>query len=163
MSDAELDEDGLPRSIVGEWALEKHERLQKYVDITRPTRRKYTVRSPSRRYLGGSAYIDLFCGYGRSRIRNTKRIIDGSPVVAIKSALAGSVPYSEIHLADTNGLVCDAAIKRLEAIGAHATRDFSGGRCTRDCFKIERQRFALRFYRSVQFGRSYLRDHKVVV
>jgi three-Cys-motif partner protein len=121
MADTELDEDGMPRSIVGEWALEKHERLQKYVDITRATRRKYTIPTPARRYLGGAAYIDLFCGPGRSRIRDTTRTIDGSPVVAVKSALLGSVPYSEVYVADTNKQFCDAALERIAAIGARAT------------------------------------------
>ena len=33
MPDWEPDEDGLPRSVVGEWALEKHERLRRYIEI----------------------------------------------------------------------------------------------------------------------------------
>jgi hypothetical protein len=36
-----LDDDGLPLDDVGPWAKEKHERLRKYIDISRATRRKY--------------------------------------------------------------------------------------------------------------------------
>jgi len=43
-------EDGLRRAIVGDWAPEKHLRLQKYVDITRAVRRKFG---------GNATYIDL--------------------------------------------------------------------------------------------------------
>src|SRR5437867_11925476 len=108
MPDYEIDEDGLPRSIVGEWALEKHERLHKYVDITRAARRKFTVQTSPRRYLGGAAYIDLFAGPGRARTRGSARLIDGSPVVAAKSALASTVPFSEMHLADSDEQLCGA-------------------------------------------------------
>lgn len=70
---------GLPRAIVGEWAQEKHERLTKYVDISRHAGKKYIgPRKP------GAGYIDLFSGPGESRIRDTETIIDGSPVAAFK-------------------------------------------------------------------------------
>lgn len=118
MPEYELDEDGLPRSIVGEWALEKHQRLQKYVDITRATRRKFTIQTSLRKYVGGAAYIDLFAGPGRARIRDTTRIIDGSPVLAAKAALASTVPFSEIHLADADERFCAAAVKRVQAAGS---------------------------------------------
>ena len=38
-----LDNDGLPLDEVGPWSKEKHERLRKYVDITRATRRKWVT------------------------------------------------------------------------------------------------------------------------
>lgn len=50
-------EDGLPRSIVGEWSLKKHHLLCRYVDTCRATRRKWLDREP--------AFLDLFCGPGR--------------------------------------------------------------------------------------------------
>src|ERR1051326_4946978 len=109
MAECELDEDGLPRSVVGEWALEKHERLGKYVDITRPPRRKFTTRTSSRKYIGGAAYIDLFAGPGRARIRDSARVIDGSPIIAAKAALASTVPFSEMHVADSDRRICAAA------------------------------------------------------
>jgi three-Cys-motif partner protein len=114
-------EDGLPvAEDVGEWALEKHERLRKYVDISRAVRRMYTVKPKRGEYLGGATYIDLFCGPGRARLRRSGPIIDGSPLVAYKSAVLGGYPFSEIHVADIDGSSCDAAVKRITAIGGHA-------------------------------------------
>ncbi|HSC19596.1 MAG TPA: three-Cys-motif partner protein TcmP [Rhizomicrobium sp.] len=121
MPEYEVDEDGLPRSVVGEWALEKHERLRKYVDITRATRRKYTVQTSSRKYLGGAAYIDLFAGPGRARVRESPRVIDGSPVIAAKAAIASTVPFTEMHVADADQRFCDAAVQRVQTAGGVAT------------------------------------------
>ena len=98
-----LDDDGLPLDEVGPWAKEKHERLRKYVDITRATRRKWVYGS------GGATYIDLYCGTGRAIIRGTREKIDGSPLVAFKSARDGGIPFSEIHIADSSEESCRAA------------------------------------------------------
>jgi three-Cys-motif partner protein len=107
-----LDDDGLPLDEVGPWAKEKHERLRKYVDITRAVRRKFVERS------GGATYIDLYCGTGRSVIRDTQEKIDGSPLVAFKCARDGRVPFSEVHTADVSEETCRAAEALLRAAGA---------------------------------------------
>ena len=114
--------DRLPISEVGEWALEKHERLRKYVDISRQARRKYIdpSRSKLRGAVGGATYIDLFCGPGRCRVRETGEIIDGSPLVAYKAAVAGKVQFTEIHLADLNADFSAAAASRVNALSGHA-------------------------------------------
>jgi three-Cys-motif partner protein len=98
-----LDDDGLPLDEVGVWAKEKHERLHKYVDISRGPRRKW-IQGP-----GGATFIDLYCGTGRAIIRETNEIIDGSPLVAFKSGRGGGVPFSEIHIADASEEKCRAA------------------------------------------------------
>ncbi len=114
-------EDGLPiAEDVGEWASEKHERLRKYIDITRETRRKYTDPSRPAKYRGGATYIDLFCGPGRAKVRDTDEIIDGSPVVAWKASVDGKVPFSEMHIADLNPAFSDAAVKRIVRLGGPA-------------------------------------------
>jgi three-Cys-motif partner protein len=107
-----LDDDGLPLDEVGAWAKEKHTRLRKYVDISSATRRKWT-QGP-----GGATYIDLFCGSGRSIIRDTQEKIDGSPLVAFKCAGEGNVQFSEIHIADVSEESCRAAESRLRGVGA---------------------------------------------
>ena len=54
-----LPDDGLPiADDVGEWALEKHEPLRKYIDITRAVRRKYTEKLRADEFKGGATYID---------------------------------------------------------------------------------------------------------
>jgi three-Cys-motif partner protein len=107
-----LDDDGLPLDEVGPWAKEKHERLRKYVDITRAVRKKFVERS------GGATYIDLYGGSGRALVRDTQERIDGSPLVAFKCAWDGKVQFSEIHIADASEDSCRAAERRLRAIGA---------------------------------------------
>jgi three-Cys-motif partner protein len=111
-----LDDDSLELDEVGPWAKEKHERLRKYVDISRAVRRKFLNRS------GCATYIDLFCGSGRCFIRDTNERIDGSPLVAFKSARDGGAPFSEIHITDLEEEKVAAAAKRIaDAGGAAAT------------------------------------------
>jgi hypothetical protein len=64
----EVGPDGLLQGIVGPWVHVKHARVRKYVDISGPTRRKYASSQ--------STYIDLFCGAGRAKIKDTpKRLL----------------------------------------------------------------------------------------
>jgi three-Cys-motif partner protein len=109
-----LDDDGLPFDEVGAWAKEKHERLRKYIDASRAARRKFTE-GP-----GGSTYIDLFSGAGRAIIRDTRELIDGSPLVAYETAKAGGAPFSNIYLADIEAEKASAALKRLQSVGGDA-------------------------------------------
>lgn len=107
----DLDADGLPVDEVGEWAEEKHERLRKYIDASRAARRKFVDGT------GGATYIDLFCGYGRSRLRNTGVAVDGSPLVAFRSSVASGVPYTQFYIADSEKEKCEAAAARLIKLG----------------------------------------------
>jgi three-Cys-motif partner protein len=104
-------EDGLPLSCVGPWAEEKHARLRKYVDISWAARRKFVTGK------GGANYLDLYCGPGRARIRETNRIIDGSCVVAADEAVKTNTRFTEIHIADANESFVFAASTRLESRG----------------------------------------------
>jgi three-Cys-motif partner protein len=110
-----FDDDGLPLDEVGSWAREKHERLRKYIDISRATRRKFIEGS------GGATYIDLFCGAGRAIIRDSGERIDGSPLVAFRCARDGGAPFSKIHIADASADTCRAAERRIIAAGGAAS------------------------------------------
>lgn len=111
-------DDGLPMDKVGPWAKEKHERLRKYIDISRGARRMFLNGRPEKGIRpGGATYIDLFCGYGRSKIRDTNDEVDGSPLVAFKSASSTHTEFSEIHLGDADQSRVDAATTRLKAAG----------------------------------------------
>jgi len=105
--------DGLIVDEVGKWAREKHARVKAYIEIASATRAKY-VPPPS--WRGGACYIELFSGPGRSSIRNTKQIIDGSPLVAFKAAQA-SVPFTEMHLNDFDSTKSAAVGARIRALG----------------------------------------------
>ena len=104
-------DDGLSLDEVGIWAKDKHDRLRKYVDISRAARRKFVQGS------GGATYIDLYCGAGRAVVRETGEIIDGSALVAFKCAKEGRVAFSEFYIADTDQEKCNACAKRIASAG----------------------------------------------
>lgn len=103
------DADGLPASEVGAWTEEKHERLRKYIDAAHGARRQFKSRS----------YVDLYCGPGRSWVRETGAFIDGSPLIAFDSAAKHGDQFSELFIADTRSGYLEAAEKRLRARGAN--------------------------------------------
>jgi len=102
--------DGLVVSEVGEWTLEKHERLRRYIDISRKVRAKFT--SPGG---AGATYIDLYCGPARSVLAGSDTVIDGSPLAAFEAAR--SVPFGKLYLADVDEENCAAAKTRVVARG----------------------------------------------
>ncbi|MGH6877425.1 MAG: three-Cys-motif partner protein TcmP [Rhizomicrobium sp.] len=106
----DLQDDGLPVAEVGEWSPEKHDRLRRYVDISREVRKKF-IRG------AGASYIDLYCGPGRSKIRETGRVIDGSPLVAAAKALESSTAFTRILIGVSDGASVAAASARLTAQG----------------------------------------------
>jgi three-Cys-motif partner protein len=110
-----LPDDGLPIDDVGEWTLDKHERLRKYIDITRAARRKY-VNGPSRT----STYIDPFCGMGRARVRESGDVILGSPVLAYSVAKDGGVPFTDVYLGDLRPEAGRTSETRIERLGGTA-------------------------------------------
>jgi len=114
------DDDKLPVSEVGEWALDKHERLRRYVRVTRGVRKKWLTPMGPGLVPAGATYIDLFCGPGRSRIRDTDRVIDGSPVVAASAAAEGGAPFTRVLLADVDASLVHASCARLAARGIAA-------------------------------------------
>jgi len=109
-------DDGLPASEVGAWTEEKHERLRRYVDASHGARRRFGARS---------TYVDLFCGPGRSWIRETDAFIDGSPLVAFDSAGKQGDQFGEILIADERPDYVAAAEQRLRSKGAKV-RSFVG-------------------------------------
>ena len=82
-----LDDQGLLVEKVGHWARRKLELVTDYVYASGGARSHW----PNR------AYIDVFCGPGRSLIRDTTEFIDGSPVAAFKKAkaLTGAVHHDQ--------------------------------------------------------------------
>jgi len=114
-------DDGLPVEEVGSWVKEKHEYLCRYIDISRKTRAKYIAPNP-----GGATYIDLFCGPGRSRIRETGEFVDGGVVAAWMKSLVGGAPFSQVFIADLDPERRAAAATRLRRLGAPVT-ELDGG------------------------------------
>jgi three-Cys-motif partner protein len=109
----ERDPDGLLREVVGPWVREKHKRVARYVDISRGVRRGFI--GPAK---AGATYVELFCGPGRSRVRDTDDVIDGSAIVAWRASVAGGAPFSKIIVADERADLVEAAVKRLQRFEA---------------------------------------------
>jgi len=105
-----LDEQGLLVEDVGPWANDKLKIVTDYIQASGAARRGYL---PT-----GAAYIDVFCGPGRSKIRNTGQFIDGSPVAAFKKAKGSLAPFTSLNISDADPKLLTAADKRLSAIGA---------------------------------------------
>lgn len=110
-------DDGLIVGEVGQWAKEKHERLRRYIIAARGARAKFLP--PAGR--GGASYIELYSGAGRSLIRDTDEIIDGSPLVAFKAARDNGAPFSQLHLSDRDGPNSSALARRITALDGAAT------------------------------------------
>jgi three-Cys-motif partner protein len=105
-----LDEQGLLVENVGPWARDKLKIVTDYIQASSAARRGY---------LGtGAAYIDVFCGPGRSKIRPTGQFIDDSPVAAFKKAEVSLAPFTSINISDADPELLATADKRLSALGA---------------------------------------------
>jgi three-Cys-motif partner protein len=105
--------DGSVAGEVGRWALEKHDRVRKYVVAAGTTRAKYVP--PNGR--ASASYIELYCGAGRSLISGTSQIIDGSALVAYKAGQDSAMPFTDLHLSDLEQEKVDAAAKRIQTLG----------------------------------------------
>jgi three-Cys-motif partner protein len=107
-------DDGLPAEEVGEWVDEKHRLLRDYIQISSATRRKYLPpRGP-----GGAAYIDLFCGPGRAKIKSTGRFVNGGCVAAWRKSVESGAPFSRVIIGDTDEDRLAAATERLRQLNA---------------------------------------------
>ncbi|HLM53443.1 MAG TPA: three-Cys-motif partner protein TcmP, partial [Pseudoxanthomonas sp.] len=105
--------DGLVRGLIGAWGVEdKHERLKKYIFASHSARRKFWVQ-----YGKETAFIDLYCGPGRARIKDTQIVVDGSSVVAAKQS-AACTPFQKYVIGDINADFVAACETRLKKAGA---------------------------------------------
>jgi len=103
-------DDGLPAQCVGAWVEEKHTYVRRYIEATRGVRKRYL--GPRK---GGAAFVDLFAGPGRGRIRETGRFVKGSPFLALDHTDA---PFSKITL-------CDLAPVNVAALSDRTRADVS--------------------------------------
>lgn len=106
-------DDGLPAEDVGAWAKEKHEYLCRYIDISRAVRSGWL--GPGK---AGATYIDLYCGPGRCKVRETGEWIDGGVVAAWKKCLDGGAPFTQLYIGDLDDERREAAVTRLRKLGA---------------------------------------------
>ena len=103
-------DDGLLVEKVGSWAVEKLKLVTDYVYASGGARKKFLDT--------GAAYIDPFCGPGRSMIRDKNTLIDGSSVAAFKRALESPARFTSINISDGDEELLTTATKRLSALNA---------------------------------------------
>ena len=106
-------DDGLPAEEVGIWAKEKHNCLCRYIGISRRARAKYLAPGKA-----GATYIDLFCGPGRCKVRDSEEWIDGGAVAAWKKSQEGGAPFTQVYIGDLDTRRREAAATRLRRLGA---------------------------------------------
>jgi three-Cys-motif partner protein len=97
-------DDGLPVQCVGGWSHEKHDILRRYLTASGGPRRRYLPPAP-----GGAAFVDIFAGPGRARIRTTGELEDGSPLLALKQP-AG---FTRLVLCEIDGQNLEALRHRV--------------------------------------------------
>lgn len=90
-------DDDLPVQDVGEWAMEKHTILRHYIDASSGPRGTFLTPHRGGYPPGGAAYIDLFAGPGRARIRETKSFCPGSPLLALQEKRK---PFTKVILVE---------------------------------------------------------------
>jgi three-Cys-motif partner protein len=122
--------DGLPVQCVGPQAKDKHHYVRQYIEATHAVRRKFLERKTGRE-PGGAAYIDLFAGPGRARIRTNGEIIDGTPLLALQHEKA---PFSRVILCDLDEESVAALRKR--APGQEARTEILLGDCNKLISKV---------------------------
>lgn len=100
-------DDGLPVQCVGLWVNDKHDYVSRYIKATQAVRAKYLPPLGP----GGAAYVELFAGPGRARIRESGAFVRGSPFLAIDHTEA---PFTKIVLAEMEPENVVALSKRTE-------------------------------------------------
>lgn len=102
-------EDGLPSQGVGAWTATKHDRIRLYIEATRAVRAKYLPPHGT----GGAAFVDLFAGPGRARVRDQPATVPGSALIAVEHAQA---PFSHV-------ILCDVLPENVAALRARTRAD----------------------------------------
>lgn len=106
-----IDDNSLPE--VGTWAEDKHARVRAYVELAAKTVGKNFVGLGK----GGFYYIDPFCGAGRTKIRASNQIIDGSAMVAAAAARSAGAPFTCLYIGDKEQAFVDDCAARLRDRG----------------------------------------------
>ena len=98
-------DDGQYIPTVGQWSSDKHYYLSRYMDaFTTSMREKW----------GGLHYIDLFAGAGIERLKESKALEWGSPMLAARARF----PFSRLHLCEKSSVKYKALTIRASKVRA---------------------------------------------
>ena len=102
--------DGLPMRESGAWAEEKLDYLRRYVDVfTTSMRKKWSL-----------YYLDLFAGPGKCQVRETGRVLLGSPLIALTSRY----PFTAYYFVDLKQENLDTLRRRCQSSGLYERVQF---------------------------------------
>jgi three-Cys-motif partner protein len=96
-------DDGLRIPVVGQWSSEKHYYISRYMDaFTTAMHGKWKALH----------YIDLFAGAGIERLRESKNLEWGSPMLAAHTPF----PFTQLHLCEKNKRKYEALTSRVNHV-----------------------------------------------
>lgn len=95
----EANDDGLIMRPSGQWAEEKLDYLSRYI---------YVFETSMRKKFASRNYIDLFAGPGKNQIRETSKVILGSPLLALST----KYPFSGYYFVEQNENNLQALVNR---------------------------------------------------
>ena len=95
-------DDGLPTRMVGHWSENKLFFWSRYIEITTSAMVGHS------KWQTGLIYVDLFAGPGVCTIRESKKRIPGSPLIAANAPK----PFKKIILCEKDSTLVDACEKR---------------------------------------------------
>lgn len=98
------EDDGLFIPTVGEWSRDKHHFLRRYLDA-------FTTAMRNKKW-DGLHYVDLFAGAGLARLKTSRKLEWGSPVIAARAPFS----FSCLHLCEKDREAFAALEKRLGRI-----------------------------------------------
>jgi three-Cys-motif partner protein len=118
-----FEDDGLAMLDAGPWTEEKYRSLFDYIEIfATGMKEKWQKR----------VYIDLYSGPGCARIRSAKRILKGSPLLA----LSVSNPFDKFIFCELSDQSLSALQKRVEARYPNVDVSYVPGDCNRNVAEI---------------------------
>jgi len=109
-----VSDDGLPTNEIGPWAEQKYQYVGMYAQLfSTGMKNKWPHR----------IYLDLFSGPGYSRVRETNRVVLGSPMIAL------TLPdrFDSYVFADENAKSLDALRTRVSRLGLSVTPTYIPG------------------------------------
>jgi len=107
-------DDGLPAREVGVWAEEKYRRVGMYCEM-------FATGMKAR--WDARVYLDLYAGSGQSRLKNTKRLVLGSPLIA----LSIPDPFDRYILCEADNRAMAALRARVQRVSPAADVRYVSG------------------------------------
>ena len=114
--------DGLPCLKIGPWALEKYQILKYYCEI-------FSTGMKNR--WDKLIYIDLFSGPGFAEVKDKQKLVESSPMIALKVR----APFSKYFFCDTRENLC-VLKKRVDKLGMNDKVKYFPGDCNKSVDEV---------------------------